>query len=143
MKKEIELNNLPNFAKEVLELLEDKNCIYLVGDLGSGKTTFTKEIAKQLGVKEEITSPTFTLMKEYQIENSKFKNLIHIDLYRLENSQEIDFLKIPELVADKNNLVLIEWADKMDSQNKGYKTQVSIYFNYKDQNTRVIEILNG
>lgn len=71
MKKEVSLKELSNFVKEFLNDLQTsnvcKNVIGLYGNLGAGKTTFVKEVAKQLGVTSDVTSPTFTLMQEYEI----------------------------------------------------------------------------
>jgi tRNA A37 threonylcarbamoyladenosine biosynthesis protein TsaE len=99
----------------------------LSGHLGAGKTAFTKCVAKLLGIQEEITSPTFVIMKIYdikkhEIRNSKseenaavvpWKRLIHIDAYRLERREELEVLEWEKLVADKNNLILIEWPENV------------------------------
>jgi len=93
----------------------------LSGHLGSGKTAFTKIAAKLLGVKEVVTSPTFVIMKmyEFKIQNSNFqtnlpwKRLIHIDAYRLERREELEVLEREQLVADKKNLILIEWPENV------------------------------
>lgn len=79
------------------------NIIALMGELGSGKTTFVRGFAKGLGVKEKIISPSFVLIKQYS-------TLYHVDLYRVENFQE---LGLEEILANPNNIVLIEWAEKL------------------------------
>jgi len=93
--------------------------VALSGELGAGKTTLTQELARQLGIKNNIVSPTFVIMKNYNINlNSKyyshFKKLIHIDAYRLES--HIELLKIgwQELVEDKDNLIIIEWPERVE-----------------------------
>ncbi len=83
--------------------------VALEGELGSGKTTLTQEIAKILGVKEGVISPTFVIMKKYKVSDKKFKQLIHIDAYRLNKSSELLHLGWQELLEDKNNLIIIEW----------------------------------
>jgi tRNA threonylcarbamoyladenosine biosynthesis protein TsaE len=79
------------------------------GELGSGKTTLTQEIAKILGVKESVISPTFVIMKKYKTSDKKFTQLIHIDAYRLNKSSELLHLGWQELLEDKNNLIIVEW----------------------------------
>ncbi len=100
----------------------------LSGHLGAGKTAFTKAVAKLLGVTEEVTSPTFVIMKMYGLEsvisNQKtetnlktvevpWKKLVHIDAYRLERREELGALDWEKLVADKNNLILMEWPENV------------------------------
>lgn len=90
----------------------------LYGDLGSGKTTFTQSVAKVLGVRENITSPTFVIEKIYNLSNiehrtSKFYHLIHIDAYRLEKSEELLHLGWQETISDSKNLILIEWPERV------------------------------
>lgn len=116
----ISLENLPNFVSEFLEQNvagyknEQKSLlIELSGNLGAGKTTFTQEVARQLKIEEKITSPTFVLMKKYSIDFGQFKNLVHIDVYRVEDSSEVSILNLPELLADPENLILIEWPEKI------------------------------
>jgi len=88
--------------------------IGLLGDLGAGKTTFTKEVAKQMGATEAVSSPTFVLRKDYTLENGR--NLIHIDAYRLENKEQIFQVIKEEELKQKNNVVIIEWGDKVDKE---------------------------
>lgn len=89
----------------------------LSGDLGAGKTTFTKLFAKSLDVKETLTSPTFVILKKYQILNPKFtanfNNLIHIDAYRLEDSKELQKLSFDSFYRNPNerNIICIEWPE--------------------------------
>ncbi|MFN8577540.1 MAG: tRNA (adenosine(37)-N6)-threonylcarbamoyltransferase complex ATPase subunit type 1 TsaE [Candidatus Sericytochromatia bacterium] len=84
--------------------------IYLKGDLGAGKTHLSKGIAKGLGIEEEITSPTFTLINEYEINDLKF---YHLDLYRLDSLNQILDLGIEDFIDNDNSIVLIEWAEKL------------------------------
>lgn len=85
----------------------------LSGELGAGKTAFAKAIAKVLGVDEVVTSPTFVLEKIYILNGQKFKRLIHIDAYRLEGDNELAPLGFDELMQDANNLILLEWPEKV------------------------------
>lgn len=88
--------------------------VALSGDLGAGKTTFTQGFAKALKIKEKITSPTFVLLKRFKIKELRIKNLIHIDAYRLEDPQEMLDLGWEELVHDPQNIIIIEWAGKIE-----------------------------
>lgn len=96
----------------------------LSGHLGAGKTAFVKLVAKELGIEGDITSPTFVLMKNYPITNDQlpmintsgripWKRLVHIDAYRLERREELEALNWEQLVADKNNLILVEWPEQV------------------------------
>lgn len=110
------LDLLPAIAKDILEKAHSLKTgkavvIALEGDLGAGKTTLTQEIARQLGVKENVISPTFVIMKRYGVIDEKFKNLIHIDAYRLTKSEELIKLGWSELLNNKNNLIIIEWPE--------------------------------
>lgn len=88
--------------------------IGLKGNLGSGKTAFVQGFAAGFGIKENVLSPSFVLMKIYRLAGqSYFKNLIHIDAYRIEKSQEILDLGFKKLAARKENIILVEWADRI------------------------------
>lgn len=87
--------------------------IGLQGDLGSGKTFFVQRFGEIVGVKEFIISPTFVLIKRYPIDWQGFKNLIHIDAYRLEHESELVKLGWNELISNKNNLIFIEWPERV------------------------------
>src|SRR3954467_7628344 len=74
----------------------------LYGNLGAGKTSFTQAVARELGVKDVVNSPTFVIEKIYETAHPNFKRLIHIDAYRLEDARELQVLNFEELVANKN-----------------------------------------
>ena len=93
-------------AAQIAPLVISGDVVLLAGDLGAGKTTFTQGFGRALGIDEPITSPTFTLMRDYP---GRLK-LIHVDVYRLERLQEIVDLGITELVDD-DGVALIEWGD--------------------------------
>jgi tRNA threonylcarbamoyladenosine biosynthesis protein TsaE len=104
-----------NIAERISEiLLPTPRLVILRGDLGAGKTTLVKGIAAALGAAdpEEVTSPTFTLVHEYQ--GSKVK-LYHLDLYRLESERELLTLGLDEMIAEPDALLLVEWGEKFES----------------------------
>jgi tRNA threonylcarbamoyladenosine biosynthesis protein TsaE len=102
-------------ATKLAKRLKGGEVIALEGDLGAGKTIFVKGLAKAFGIKKNITSPTFVLMKIYKIENSKFKiqNLVHVDCFRLDEPQELFYLGLEEYLNEPHSIVVIEWADKI------------------------------
>jgi tRNA threonylcarbamoyladenosine biosynthesis protein TsaE len=124
-----------DFAKICLNKKDKNSCVVcLHGDLGTGKTTFSKYLAKELGVKRKVNSPTFVIMKRYQIKNFKnkvknsgFKNLIHIDAYRLKNEKEILILGWKEIITNPENLILIEWPENIKKAipKKHHKIEIS------------------
>ena len=98
-----------NLMREILQSKDALPCaIELVGDVGAGKTTFTKGLARGLEITEEITSPTFTISKVY--ENSRGQKLVHYDFYRLENPG-IMVEDLFENLHDPRTVTVIEWAD--------------------------------
>lgn len=109
-------------AKKIKEKLRPKRAliIALEGDLGSGKTTFVQGLAEELGVRENVLSPTFVIQKDFPLNFSAqggpavgWKNLYHIDVYRLKNSKELLDLGFRDLTKNPENLIVIEWADKI------------------------------
>lgn len=115
------LEELATFAKKFLAALnsaaskkERATVIALSGDLGAGKTTLVQLLAKELGITEIVTSPTFTIMKSYQTgEKQVFSQLVHMDAYRIESLAELGPLRLAEILATPKTLVCIEWAEKI------------------------------
>lgn len=103
------------FVNKIKQLKSDKAVVAgLFGDLGSGKTTFTQALGKILGVEEVMTSPTFVIEKRYNLDGSLgFKKLIHIDAYRLDSDGEILNLNFQEDLNNPDNLILIEWPERV------------------------------
>lgn len=104
--------------------------ICLIGDLGSGKTIFTKGFAEALGIEENITSPTFNIIKEY---NTEEMNLYHMDLYRLEG--DVRNLGLEEYF-EKDGVVIIEWADMIEDYLPDERLEIK--FKVVDEDTRVL-----
>ncbi len=109
-----------DFVEEVANRqLGAKACVvFLKGDLGAGKTTFTKSVAAALNIEEEITSPTFVILKRYLITNMgdsfPYTNLIHIDAYRLKSYRELEQIKFSEYLYNPKNLILLEWPEMVE-----------------------------
>ena len=127
-------------AKKVAEniISKDKNkatVLALKGDLGSGKTTFSKGFAEYFGV-ERVTSPTFVIMKIYDIDKSGFKKLYHFDCYRLEK-EGLGEIKMDEIINDNKNIVLIEWPEKIKED---IKDSLELNFKVVQEKKREIEI---
>ncbi len=114
-------------AKELVKSLKAGQVIGLSGDLGAGKTAFTQGLAKALGVKSIVNSPTFVLMKVYEARHKVIKTLVHIDAYRLDEGSNLEALGIEEYMADPQTLVVVEWVEKIKKiMPKGVK-----YYNFK------------
>ena len=114
------------FAMRLLNFKGDAAAVVaLEGELGAGKTVFIQGLAKGLSLEAKIKSPTFVLMKIYnidqksgddsklEIQNSKFTTLYHLDCYRLRDEQDLVVLEMKEIMANPKNIVLIEWADRV------------------------------
>lgn len=102
----------------------------LSGHLGAGKTAFVKKLAQILGVAEEVTSPTFVIMKMYETKNATFPHLVHMDAYRLERPEELEALAFEALVADKRNLIMIEWPENIDLRE--FEPGLHLHFDIQD-----------
>lgn len=94
--------------------------VALEGELGSGKTTFSQGLAKALGIKEKVLSPTFVLVKIYKVtsrqaQRIKLKHLIHIDCYRLDSPTDLLHLGFKDFLKDRDAILVIEWASKIKS----------------------------
>lgn len=115
-------------------------CLY--GDLGSGKTTFIQGLAKGLGIKRRVVSPTFVFMKQYKNPPSAepcFSNnpsFYHIDLYRINKVGEAKGLGLEEIFNESKAIVAIEWAEKIKKILP--KKRIDIYFDYVSENQRKI-----
>ena len=131
------------FLKSISELPPSENAtvVGLSGDLGSGKTAFTKCIAAALGIGETVTSPTFILEKVSIIPRGsfvgeRFTKLIHIDAYRLESSEEMKALDWRSLLLDEHNLILLEWPEKVETALP--KDMIKLSFEYETEGVRNI-----
>jgi len=133
-------------AREVLEALQADDSIpgtgtivALQGNLGAGKTVFVKGVAQTLGVIEEVTSPTFVIEKIYKLpEGGRWKQLVHIDAYRLEGEEELRAIDWGRVATDPGNLVMMEWPEQVGL---GVPERAHwITFTVQDEHTRTIEL---
>jgi len=123
-------------GEEFSKNLKGGETISLVGDLGGGKTTFVKGLARGLRVSGEITSPTFIILNLLRGKSGKF--LCHVDLYRLEQITDLREVGLEECINDKNTITVIEWGERI----KKYLPQdtITIEFDFIDKNTRGVLI---
>lgn len=111
--------------------------VALRGELGAGKTTFSQGFAKSLGVKESVKSPTFVILKSYKLKaKSRFKHFYHIDCYRLKNTKDAIALGLPEIFKNQENLVLIEWPEKIKKALP--EKIITVKFSHINETTRKI-----
>lgn len=134
---------LPKFVTELLATMVPSDTgaqvIALRGDLGAGKTTLVKALGAALGVSEHITSPTFTILKQYDTTNSDWEQLIHMDAYRIEDLNELGPLGFSELLKIPRTLFCIEWAEKIAEALPENRLELTLE-NTTDEKTRTIQI---
>lgn len=138
----VEEGELDDLATDVIKTLSEHGSdtaklLLLEGDLGAGKTTFTKTLGKVLGIPyDDIHSPTFILKKEYVTSHPSFRKLVHIDAYRFDDPSESEILKLEDDLQNKDTLIVIEWPSKM-----GYTDgDMTLSFNHEGDTTRNITI---
>jgi len=124
-----------NLARELARSLPLPAHILLYGDLGAGKTLFTKGLAEAFGVEDvdEVSSPTFTLINQYKGR----VRVYHVDLYRIDAGR-LEGLGLDEIFDEPNAVVIIEWAERLG----GFQTPgaVEVFFSYVDEHSRKIRI---
>jgi len=140
---EIKINSLEELDAYGIDLLtqlqikdRDKAVVLaLSGDLGAGKTTLVQTIARDLGVIEVVTSPTFVIMKQYETSDKYFSKLIHIDAYRIGSAQNLIAIGAEEYINNKNTITIIEWVDRINikcsknifiNSNKNFKRKIYV-----------------
>lgn len=139
------------YARKFAKSLKGGEIIGLIGDLGGGKTTFTKGLAEGLGVKESITSPTFVILKEYAFsqailrpkphlpgEENRLKKFVHIDAYRAETLDDIKSVGIEDFIGRNDVVIVVEWAEKIKELLP--KSTIYIGFEAEGENDRKISI---
>lgn len=119
-------------------LLEGGELLKLTGELGGGKTQITKGIAKGLGVVDKVVSPTFTIERIYKAHENSSLELHHFDFYRLSNSDIEISQGLNELIASKNNIIVVEWPENIKDVLPSECLRIE--FEYVDDETRKISI---
>ena len=121
------LDHLRLISNKIADNVSEKDCIFLIGEIGVGKTTFTRNfinyLQKREGVKEtEVLSPTFNLLYEYDIKNLK---IMHYDLYRIKERKELDYLGL--FSDERDSIKIIEWPDLIKTP---FEDKLEIYLDY-------------
>ncbi len=116
MKRIITESDLKSIAQKIIDKVEKTKStkakvIALHGDLGAGKTTLTKQILSILNPKAKTKSPTFVIMRRFDIDYKKISTVIHIDAYRLKNAEDLVKLGFKEILEDPKNLIILEWPE--------------------------------
>lgn len=112
------------FGKKLAGHFRGGDILLLNGNLGTGKTTLVKGLAAGLGIKSEITSPTFTLMNVYPVNAVTIKKLVHIDTYRLKDEQELEEIGVEDYIDAPDAFCIIEWPEKISKLLKNKKTTI-------------------
>ena len=128
------LSEIDKISKIIVDNIKHINIVLLKGDLGSGKTTLIKSILKKLGVNDEIKSPTFSIVNEYDHPSGP---IYHFDLYRIEKIDELDVIGFEEYI-DNCNICFIEWPEV--GMEKIFGNYMQINLGHIDDNKREILI---
>ena len=128
------LSELPKAAAQILENVQGNHIFLFYATMGKGKTTLIKELCKQLGVKDNVSSPTFSIVNEYEAQG---KPIYHFDFYRLKDEHEAFDLGYEEYFYS-GNYCFVEWPEKIE--NLLPKKAVSIYITENDRNERKITL---
>lgn len=134
MKKILKFDEINKIAERLADYVKEGDVVALIGDLGTGKTTFTKKFAEALGVKENLKSPTFNYVLEYF---SGRLPLYHFDVYRLGEPEEIYEVGYEDYL-NSEGVLLIEWANIIESELP--KEYIEIVFKYDGDDTREVSM---
>lgn len=123
-----------DIAEKLINVLKD-NVVFLIGEIGAGKTTFTKYFVESCGLYDGVCSPTFSIENRYETENGL---IIHFDLYRMQEEIELDMIGFYDTLKE-NATILIEWADKFNIE-KYIKNYKIVNFKVNSDNSRTITV---
>ncbi|MDQ5952187.1 MAG: tRNA threonylcarbamoyladenosine biosynthesis protein TsaE [Patescibacteria group bacterium] len=124
-------------AAEFAKSLKGGEFISLIGDLGAGKTTFTRGLVEALGGTVRVKSPTFTVMNEYPVDAGAIKRVVHIDFYRFSDASELEALSLED-ERRPDTVILAEWPDAL--RDVDFDPDIRIYMSHKDGDGREIDI---
>lgn len=132
-------SSMLDFGQKFAHHLSLPAVIELVGDVGAGKTTFTRGLALGLGIKDPVTSPSFTISKRYNFSNPTVRNgeLVHYDFYRL-GDPGIMLDELSETLENPDSVVVVEWGTEVADILPASRIQITI--TWKDENTRELKI---
>ncbi|MDW8295462.1 MAG: tRNA (adenosine(37)-N6)-threonylcarbamoyltransferase complex ATPase subunit type 1 TsaE [Raineya sp.] len=130
-----DIAELAQIAEKIVEIGKNINFWILEGSMGAGKTTLIKAICKQLGVREEVQSPTFSLVNEYK---ARDKKIYHFDFYRIRSEQEVFDIGYEEYFYDTNALCLVEWASQIPNLLPEHYLMIKIFIT--GEQARLFEI---
>lgn len=129
-------------AKQLATKIKAGAVIALYGDLGAGKTTFTRFLTQAIGISARVQSPTFVIARKYQPQHTRsaIKKINHLDLYRLSSESELKDLDLNQFFDDLSAITIIEWPELAEKQLP--KKSIKIRFEYVDENSRKIYVEN-
>src|SRR3989344_2750651 len=128
-----------NLAAKILSLTaaDQVNVVSVEGEMGAGKTTLIQGMGRELGITRNLPSPTFILVRSYELNPAPWKNLYHVDLYRLKTAGEMRSMDFAELLQDPKNLIVVEWADRAEAVLPRKRVEVTIKI--KSETSRELE----
>ena len=133
------INDTKSFAEDLAKNTNAGTTYGLIGDLAAGKTTFTKYFINYFIKNIEVISPTFNIVKTYNIDNSNIKYINHFDVYRLKNDDELIEIGFYDYISDQYSVNIVEWADMI--KDKLPDNTIFIEFKYYNKDINKREIL--
>lgn len=122
------------FAGQLVPKENDATVVALSGDLGAGKTAFAQALAREFGIEEDVTSPTYVIEKIYMPAKGPFSRFIHIDAYRLNGAHDLDVLGWKGLIEESGNLIVLEWPERVGGAVP--EDALKMELDFVDENTR-------
>ena len=136
------LEDTKNLGIELAEKIQQRKnkeafIVFLVGDLGTGKTTLVKEIIHALGSNDQVKSPTFTIIEPYEL---ALETIYHMDLYRINDSSELESIGLEEYLNEPNAIIFIEWPENSFGYLKKFNMKISLQHLSKNERKCSIEL---
>lgn len=117
------MRDIATIAQQIVAALHGGDVVLLSGELGAGKTTLAKAIAAALGVRETITSPTFTLMNIYGTKHPEITTLMHMDTYRMDRVEELHEIGVETYLGEPHTVCIVEWPERFPDAWHAARTQ--------------------
>ena len=136
------LEDTKNLGIELAEKIQQRKnkeafIVFLVGDLGTGKTTLVREIIHALGANDQVKSPTFTIIEPYEL---TLETIYHMDLYRINDSSELESIGLEEYLNEPNAIIFIEWPENSFGYLKKFDMKISLQHLSKNERKCSIEL---